>query len=581
MTLRARCQPYLVIIAAGFALYARTLSFGFSFLDDNALILQNFPFIRDFNNFFTAFAQDVFHVMHGPANYFRPLLTVSLMWDAQFSGLSAWGYHLTNIIIHLATVCLLYKLLKTLQYRDQSALLVALLFLVHPVLTQAVAWIPGRNDSLLALFALLAFWLFGKWLNSPQWSTAVAYFIALMLALWTKETAMLLPFFFVLYQALFATLKPWTKKSLLFLALHLPLLVLYWQMRSQALAGTSTPLGFMLQSLWQNLPAIIPFVGKILFPFNLSVLPIMRDMTFTYGYIALAMIAAVLIVTRGKNWKKVGFGLLWFVAMLVPSFIRPNPDVPADFIEHRIYLPLVGIVFILLELPWIKNLQWYKPASSNTAAQSSHPERRDLSTEASAKGLESLLLRSSQTMDNPQHNNPSSKISLTRRATSASSSPQLTLPAWVALTVLGVFFATTLVYSSNFQDRIAFWQNAVQNSPDYPLAQRNLGAMLYLDGQIDAAKPYYQKALALNPLEPMAHNNLGLIAAHQGNAAEAEQQYKDELVINPNYDAAHFNLGLLYYNLKQYDKAKTEWEATLRINPDYQDAKTGLAALPR
>ena len=89
--------------------------------------------------------------------YYRPLAIVSFMLDAQWGRENPAIYHLTNVILHAVTVVLLGYLLIVLGARERTALVVAALFAVHPLNTQAVAWIAGRNELLLGVFVLVAF----------------------------------------------------------------------------------------------------------------------------------------------------------------------------------------------------------------------------------------------------------------------------------------------------------------------------------------------------------------------------------------------------------------------------------------
>jgi len=115
-------------------------------------------------------------------------------------------------------------------------------------------------------------------------------------------------------------------------------------------------------SVVKNLPAVIQFIGKIFFPFNLSVLPIMQDTTFVWGGLAVIGLGVIGVSwVRRESWGRILFGLVWFLAFLLPSFIRPNPALAADFIEHRVYVPLIGLFIILAETSLLRNFDWRKP----------------------------------------------------------------------------------------------------------------------------------------------------------------------------------------------------------------------------
>lgn len=514
---------YALISIVGFILYARSLFFDFTYFDDNVLVLDNLPFLQDLRNILTAFTTEVFHILHGSAAYYRPLLTISFMPDAIIGGSEPFMYHVTNILIHLIASCLVYKLLRTLTYAKDTSFFVSLIFVVHPALTQAVAWIPGRNDSLMTIFVLASFITFIQYVHSKKVLPYVLCVIFFTCALFTKETALVIPIIFFLY--LFAN-GFMTKRIVMGVGSGFLVSGISWAILRHFALKNPLPMTTqdMIQSVMNNAPASIQLLGKAFFPLNLSVLPIIRDTTFVWGALALAVLTVLLLVefvlytkSRNKNIKMMFFGLAWFVIFLFPSFIRPNPTIVADFIEHRLYLPIIGLFIFLIE----------------------------------------------------------SQIGALRKRVSK----DIVYVAGI-FTIL-VFSIITLIHGSNFSNRLTFWTNAAETSPHSPLAQRNLGAMYFLEKEYGLAETYFKKSLALNKDEQMAHNNLGLIYMNQGKFVQAEREYKQELAVNPAYDNAHFNLGLLYYRMGRTQEAAQLWRQTLQINPEYTDAKQALETITK
>ncbi|MEK7664547.1 MAG: tetratricopeptide repeat protein, partial [Patescibacteria group bacterium] len=502
--------------------YFKSLFFNFTYLDDNALILDNLPFLQNIGNVFSAFTAEVFVALHGLNAYYRPLLTISFMPDAVLGGQSPVIYHFTNIIIHLVSSSLVFKLLLKLKRSKIISLFLSVVFLVHPALTQAVSWVPGRNDSLLTVFILASFIFFLDFIEKNKKKSIFWSVFFFLLALFTKETALILPFICLLY--IFLKRLPVKYFLMKFWIWWAASFVIFFFLRHIALKNP-IPMSVkdIFLSVFLNLPALIQLLGKVFFPFNLSVLPIIQDTTFVWGVLAVFFILGFSIIqsqqedktTLKKSFYMMFFGIIWFAVFLLPSFIRPNPSVVADFIEHRLYLPIIGIIIFLAESRLWHNINNFY-------------NRRYLA---------------------------------------------------ICIFILSIFCFLTFWRQDNFFDKMSFWKNAAKNSPHSPLAQRNLGAMYYLQGQYDLSEEYYKKSLALNKFEPMAHNNLGLIYAGKGLFLEAEQEYLEELSFNPNYDNAHFNLGLLYYKTGKTEEAKKEWEKTLEINPSHQDAKQLINAL--
>ncbi|MCX5784268.1 MAG: tetratricopeptide repeat protein [Elusimicrobia bacterium] len=494
--------PYVCLLLLISVVYAHAVFFGFSYLDDNNLILDNFHFLGDLSNFFKAFQRDVF----GAANefYYRPLMTISLMIDARFGGTAPWAYHLTNILIHSASSCLLLVLLRRLGCARFPSFLCSAFFAVHPALCQAVAWIPGRNDSLLALFILPAFIFFIDYAAQRKTLHLALHLLFFLLALLTKETALVLLVLCPLYMLLIARKRIFEPRNLpVFIGWTAAACGWFILRKAAFLHPVQYAPEYMLRSFFTNLPAVMLYTGKFLFPFNLSVLPILRDNTPIYGYIASALIFMLLYCSKNADRKRAAFGLLWFLLFLLPGFLRPNSDLPADFIEHRMYVPALGFILLLLETNAVKNLVFGK--------------------------------------------NPGT---------------------FLAGLILVLFSVINVFYSANFKNSYNFWNNAVTHSPEYHLTQCNFGLELAMKGDLTHAIEHYQEALKLNPAYPDAHNNLGIALAKQGKFEQAVLEYREALRLNPYLAETHDQLGLALSAQGKVDEAVAHYREALRLKPD-------------
>ncbi|MFA5131499.1 MAG: tetratricopeptide repeat protein [Patescibacteria group bacterium] len=506
-------RPYFILFVLGFALYGQSLFFDFSYFDDQSLILNNAPILSSFQNIGTVFTSDAF--FSSSKYYYRPLLNLSFMADMKVGGVLPFIYHLDNILIHILGAALLYLLLSKLKYRRELAFFFAALFVVHPVLTQAVAWIPGRNDSLLAVFVLAAFNFFLAFKDKPRLKYYLGYLLTFLLALFTKETAALLPLVVIYYFSFIARDKILARDRWLLIFGSLATGFVWYLFRYFALGSDPVTGNIVISSIIRNAPAFLVSLGKVFLPFNLSVLPILADAKIIYGLIVLPLLIAALLFSKNKRWSYLGLGFVWFVLFLLPSLVRLNPIDTPDFLEHRLYLPMIGLFIVLLEVEWIKNLDFNKKIIK----------------------FGSLLL-------------------------------------------ILFFFILSWRHIGVFKDRITFWQSAAVSSPHSALANRNLGAMYYLDNNLEGAEKSYRQALLINENEPMVHNNLGLIYADQGSYGAAEREYKKELSLYPNYDTALVNLGNLYFTEKRLTEAENLWQEALRINPRNYQAYQHLLNLP-
>ncbi|MCX5784534.1 MAG: tetratricopeptide repeat protein [Elusimicrobia bacterium] len=507
-------KPFVWIFFVGFLLYFRTIFFNFSYLDDNALILDKFDFISRASNIINFFREEVFH-SHLGGSYYRPMITVSFMLDALWGGKNPGAYHFTNVLLHLFVCCLVFRVLVKLNYNRALSFFYALLFTVHPVLTQAVAWIPGRNDILLALFTLLSFISFLSFLEGRKRAQLAAHLLFLLLALLTKENAVFLCalcLFFVVF--IKKESEPAAGGNLSLFAGWILVVSGWFLARSAVLKTIIGNSDFnIIRSLMENSPALIPYIGKIFFPFDLGIMPVLKDLPMRYGVCAGIITGALIYVSRAKRANYVAFGIFWFLLFLLPSFIRSGSAVP-DFSEHRLYLPLTGFIFMLAEL--------------------------DIPGILKLRGRGALALGAG---------------------------------------VLCLFFLIAFIHCGNFRDKISFWKKAVESSPSYAFSYNNLGSMYYLDGDLPNAESLWKKAVSVNPEEKLVYGNLGLLYMNRGKFKEAEEYYLKEIKLNPLYDNVYLNLGILYYGGGFVDKAELSWEMALRINPDFAKVYANLAFL--
>ncbi len=504
---------YLIIILVGFLLYFKTLFFDFTYLDDNVLILDNFYFIKNLANILAAFAHDAFLNTQATA-YYRPLLTISFILNSQLSGTSAWGYHLVNVLLHLGASCLVFAFLKRLKYPCDQALFLTLIFTVHPVLTQAVAWIPGRNDSLLAIFVLSSFIFLFKFFEKSQTKDYFYHLLLFGLAILTKESALVIPMLALLYLWLMKKERIITPRLLLLFLGWLIILFFWFILRS---FGLKNPLDYgfadVVSSVVRNLPATIQFLGKIVFPLNLTVLPTLKETTFSYGLFALLLLTILIFLTKDKQLNRLLIGFSWFLLFSIPNLIQLEASF--SLYEHRIYLSLIGFLIVLAET---------KPLKIFSAKNKLHL----LLALTIILILSSITFRQSEKFKN--------RMIFWQEAVTRSPSHPL------AHRNLGVMYFLAGLTDKAEEE----YKKSLALNPQEPMAHNNLG-VIYLEKKLFAqAEEEFKKELAINPLYDRAYFNLGLVYYQQGNLNQAEKFWLKTIEINPNYLQAYENLVLLY-----------------------------------
>jgi len=342
----------LLLAVVALLIYAGTASFGVTELDDIIFIRDFREYNDDLGNLISSFHRGLFDATKDP--YYRPLFMVSMILNYHFAGdiINYTSYHIINILLHMGAVVLLYKLFTRLAIGEVQAFLLSLIFAVMPVLSQAVAWIPGRNDTMLAVF-VLAYLLFSiDYSQNGKTKELLLSVLFLLLAFFTKETAVFAPpAAFVLL--VLAMGRRWQDKNTLTqYASWAACFVIWFIARSQATSVPSAiaPVGQILH----RLPVLIQYLGKIFFPVNLSVFPEQGDTVYYYGLAALILLCVAVVLYRQRNLRVVAAGALIFLLFLAPALLVPEA-LNKQMFEHRLYLPVIGILLILSQSVLLHN----------------------------------------------------------------------------------------------------------------------------------------------------------------------------------------------------------------------------------
>ncbi len=502
-------RPYFILFVLGFLLYGQSLFFSFSYFDDQSLILNNAPILSSIKNVGEVFTNDAF--FSSSKFYYRPILNLSFMLDMQVGGTLPFIYHFVNILIHILVAFLVFRLFIKLNYKRELAFLFATIFLVHPVLTQAVAWIPGRNDSLLALFILAAFNAFLSFKENPQPRYYIAYLAYLLLALFTKETAAMLPLVIIFYILIVAPRKFLKSDKYLLIIGSLAMGVVWYLFRRFALGSDPVTIKILIDSALRNFPSILLSLGKVFLPFNLTVLPILADSKYIYGLIALPLFVVAIYYSRKKNWRNLGLGVVWFCFFLFPSLIRLNLVDTPDFLEHRLYLPIIGIFIIIAEIDWIKNLDFRKKLIKSGALliiifffilSFNHLQvfKDKISFWQSAVKTSphsALAARNLGAMYYLDNNYPLA-LKNTRQALVLNETEAM------AHNNLGLIYLD----QENYGQAEKEFKKELSLYPDYDTALVNLGRLYYKEKRYDEAKELWEAALKANPRNYQAYSSL-------------------------------------------------------------------------
>jgi len=529
----------LLIIALGIVCYANSLPNDFVW-DDGQLIKDNL-FIRSLNHLPQIFTTDLHHFSFEGSNFYRPIQTISYLLDYQLWKLRPFGYHLTNLILHLISAILLYFLIKKIFSQGKLALITALLFVASPLNTQAVSYISGRADSLAALFIIAAFLLYLY--QRRGWSLLCFIFAGL-----SKETALVFPLLLIIYELIFdKKLKntiPYCLISIGFIILRLS--VLKFDLRTGSLITES--LGVRAITLSR---ALVSYLRLLVWPVNLHMqyqVPFIRsifNVPAALSIILLISLIAAIFISYKKS-KIVFFGLTWFFITLLPV---SNILIPVNAVlaEHWLYMPAIGIFLI------------FSHSLLNLSKRS-----KPLLVTCSLFLVTILCFYSWFTI--ARNKDWSDRITLYQATIKfAPGSAQAHYNLANAYSDLG-----------RNQEAIAEYQRTIEIEPRYAAAHNNLASAYLAIGDYRNAILEYIAALRITPDLKEAYNNLGYAYNNLGMNNEAIVVLNKAISIEPSFAVAYNNLGNAYLGKKDVDQAVNYWQKSLELSPGYRAAKVNL-----
>ncbi len=356
--------PYLWIILIGGLLYFQVTGFDYVGLDDQPIITKNFETVGDLSKWSEAFERDAF--LRDKGSFYRPMQTVSFMIDAQIGGKEPYIYHIVNLIIHLLTACAVYRLLTDMKYPKNASLAVSLLFTVHPLLTHAVAWIPARNDLLITLFCILSLLFFIRYTRTGSLPDMILHLLTITLAFFTKETALVFPAVCLLYSALIQKNKILDKKHIILTVIWVILIIIYFSLRINAIGFDWGKNDFGVLVLLKNIQIIPEILTKLVVPYHLPVLATFSTAKTIIGTVILAGIIALAVRSKTARPVFLIFGAAWFLMMILPGTLYRHSyaDYFYDYLDHRAYLPMIGLLLLIAELLPKKFFNFNKAATA-------------------------------------------------------------------------------------------------------------------------------------------------------------------------------------------------------------------------
>jgi tetratricopeptide (TPR) repeat protein len=488
--------PLALVVLASLAVHGRAIGFGFSYLDDDVLILDQQETLAPPAGALRAFAPPYFPPSGRDHAYYRPLVTASYAVDAAWSGTSPRGYHLTNVLLGALAAGLLFLLLRRLGHGDGIALFGGLVYAVHPALTEAVAWIPGRNDTLLVVFSLAAWLLLFRAREKNSSASKLAHLGAWLAALLCKETALVLPLVWAAHLLLVDRRPPRKVAAPWLLGGWAIVLALYLAARAVVLPDRLGAAG-VSAAAWANISVVASSLGKIVLPARLSVLATPEDSALWPGAVAACALIAAWFVP-GVRRAHLLFAVVSFVAFIVPGL----PASRMLALENRLALPAIAIVILAAEVA--NHLSW--------------PPRASLA----AGGVLVAALAAITVWYAGDFRD---------RLTFAQAAVRGSPHAAIAHRNLGITYHLAGQTALARQE----YEAAIAEDTAEPVVHNNLAVLLMAEGRLPQAEVELRAELAVNPRYAPAHANLARVLGALGRAGEAtkEQALADQLGPSP------------------------------------------------
>jgi hypothetical protein len=497
--------------------YFRSLFLDYTRLDDSIFIVENAHYNADIKNLTVSFQRGLFNPTKDA--YYRPVFLVDFILESRLFGTKPAGYHFTNLLFHLISVTLLFIFLRKIKIPGSDAFLLSLLFSVHPVLTQAVVWIPGRNDMLLMIFFLSGFILFLNYLEKGKIYALILQTLFLVIALFTKETAVIIPAIMAGF-VLFYQKVSW--KRLIVPAASWAFAVVIWYLvRSTATLAKNwiSPVD-MLSAGISRIGVVVQYLGKIFFPVNLAVFPEYEDITLIWGFLALALFTGLIIYSRSYRKPLTYLGLFWFLIFLLPVLIVPK-TLNDQVFEHRLYLPIIGILLMVSQVI---------PFDGKTSEKNKFLLIITLATVFSVQSI---------------YRTAYFKDPITFWTHAVEGSPH----SAYAHTLLG-----TKVEDP--KEREALFRKAYSLNPELKNLKYYYGKVLFERKAIDSAQAFIEKELATNPI-PDAWFLLAQISFEKNRLDSAAMCLEQVISLDSYHPQANHNLVLLYYQSGKKEQART------------------------
>lgn len=553
-----------VVLASVFLSYLNTLWFQFV-LDDRFVIVDN-TWLRSWRYFRRYFTGDVWSFMHPgfSGNYYRPIFLVWYRLEYLVFGLKPWGWHFCTVLTHVAVTALVYHLAARLLHDRRAALFAALIFGLHPGHVEAVAWISGITEPMLALFLVSSFLCYfdGK-TKQPRAAYLAASLLLYALAMLAKETALVLPMLifaseFILSEAAGdSRARAWLHRGWAAFSVAAPYLLLsvaYMGVRLRALHGFQHPWeehGILEMVLtW---PSVIWFYIRHLFwPVGLGPFYDL-DYTTHVGIRSVLLPALAAIVVAAGLWvwvkrsQRAALAALWLILPILPVLnLRVFPE--GHFVHDRyLYLPSMGFAMLmgmaLCRFP-VGMTKVFGQAATHVAL-----------------ALALILAMGTTTLSESAYFADNNTVFTRANAMETNS------------VAAKKNLAGVLGEQGHLEEAIKLYQEVWPTQRNNGDLNYNLGYAYYLTGRLADADRLLTRAAQLQGSRPNTFFYLGLTKLKMGDVNAAAANVQRAIAIRPDAVHFHFALGVILKLQGNLPAALSEFRQEIELDPDDNSAR--------
>jgi len=555
------------------AVYWQVWHFDFIRFDDPAYVLDTCLKTKNSNDRFMW----IFRFHQGDGKYWQPLTLLSHVADCRFFGLKSGLHHFSNLIFHLLNSILLFLFLKQILTDFWKSFWIAMLFAIHPMNVESVAWISERKNLISTLFFFLTLLTYFSYVKKPNRKKYLVLIFVFMLGLLAKPMLITLPVLLLLldwwpFQRIsFKTddrsMKFTTKldiniqKPFLYLVLEkIPLfllsilsifLTIYSVQGDQHLVPDNQ---YSMKFRAANaITSIIIYIGKIFWPMNLAVFyPYPEKIIWWKPLIAafLLIVPTILFLRRIRSSPYLIIGWSWFLITLLPVLGIIQAGLWPAMADRWVYIPAVGLFLITI-------------FTGEKIAAILSLSRKTIFLFAIF--FTSILMMISWHQVRFWQNSVS-LYGQTLKATTGN---------YMAHNNLG----NILMENGQLEQALHHFQKAIQIKPSYLEAQMNLANTLIHQGKHQEAIEQYKKLSGRYPGNAMIFNNLGAAIFKTGKVNEAIPYYINAIQLKPKYAEAYNNLGVALRQNNRKSKALVMFQKALAIDPDYEQAYDNMVRL--